>query len=55
MCNLKKENQPIAWLKSKEDVPRWLQEIFNCKLYKERMLALKHINQQSLQVHVVKN
>jgi hypothetical protein len=55
MWNYKKEEQKITWLKGEEDAPKWLEEIFNSKHYKERMQALKEINQQSLQVDVGKN
>lgn len=55
MWSSKKEESKITWLKSPEEVPKWLNELFKSKHYIERMEALKLINQQSLKVDVGKN
>jgi len=45
----------VDWLKSKEDFPKWLSEIFCSKGYELRMQALKRINSESMLVDVQKN
>lgn len=45
----------ITWLKCPGDVPKWLADIFTGKNYKERMDALRELNENSLKCRVENN
>ena len=55
MWDSKKTEANINWFKKPEEAIEWLEEIFNSKNYKERMKALKKINEESINVEVYKN
>ncbi len=45
----------ITWLKEPEDIPAWLDQLFNSKGHAERMKALRRINSESMSTRVENN
>lgn len=45
----------ITWLKEPEDIPAWLDQLFNSKVHVDRMKALRWLNSISMSIRVENN